>query len=151
VEKILFCAGDLESYLRRKRDETISSELAAAKEDPNWSNLDSTARSDAEDNIKADAEGRFRQEASDVLNYLASFYRDVLLLRSTGREDMVMNTDMLPAVRQGSEIRDTDGIMAAMRVIESARESISRNVKISNCLEAMLLRLTAEEITGAHR
>jgi len=148
IDEIISAAHELEGYLRKKRDTMISEGLSEAKKGPNWENLDETGRSQVIEDIKADAEGRFRQEASEVLNYLACFYRDVLVLKETGREDLVMNTDILDILKDAADYRNYNEIQRNIGAIESARESIARNVKISNCLEALLLRLTEKKTTG---
>ena len=148
VESIVFVATELEGYLRKKRDRLIAEELDEAKKDANWPNIDASGRADIEDTIKADAEGRFRQEASEILNYLASLYRDMLVLKEARREDLLINRDMIDRISPAAEKRTYDDVMRTFREIDYARESIARNVKISNCLEALLLRLTYRENTG---
>ncbi len=148
VEEIISVAKELESYLRAKRDTAIAEELAAARKDPNWPNMDESGRSEVLDEIKADAEGRFRQEASEVLNYLACLYRDVLILKEADREDLVMNMDMLDVLKDAVDCLSHEEIMRNVSAIEQTRESIGRNVKISNCLEALLLRLTDRKMSG---
>ena len=142
VEEIISAAKELDNYLRDKRDTAISEEAAAAKSSANWVNMDETGRSQVMEGIKADAEGRFRQEASEILNYLASFYRDVLILEETGREDLVMNSDVMYILKDAVDCCSYERIMRNIGFIEAARESIARNIKIGNCLEALLLRLT---------
>ncbi len=142
VEEIVSMATEVEGRLRKKRDAMISGELDIAKKSPNWTNMGEAVRSRIEEEIKADAEGRFRQEAVEVLNYLASLYRDVLLLRETGRDDLAINADMLDLVRDKAARCTSEEIMRNMKAIDSTLESIARNVKISNCLEALFLRLT---------
>jgi DNA polymerase-3 subunit delta' len=148
VEEIISVAKELESYLRAKRDTAIAEELDTARKDPSWANLDESVRSEVLDEIKADAEGRFRQEASEVLNYLASLYRDVLILKEAGREDLVMNSDMLDALKAAGDCCTHEEIVQNISAIEQTRESIGRNVKISNCIEALLLRLTDKGRAG---
>ena len=149
IEVSIAAANELEGYLKKKRDSAIENELKAVKQEPSWANMDETARSRFEEDIKADAEGRFRMEASGVLNLLALFYRDMLVLKETGREDLILNLDFLKPLKQAAEFCTCEDIFRKIKIIESTRESMDRNVKVSSCLEAMLLRLTERETAEA--
>jgi DNA polymerase III subunit delta' len=142
VEICIAAANELEGYLKKKRDTVIEEELKAAKHESSWVNMDETARARIEEDIKADAEGRFRMEAAGVLNLLVLFYRDMLILKETGREDLILNKDFLKSLKQAAEFRACEEIMLKIKVVESTRESMDRNLKIGSCFEAMLLRLT---------
>jgi len=142
VEVIISTANEIEGYLKKKRDAGIESELKTAKLDASWASMDESGRAQVEEDIKADAEGRFRQEAYEVLNLLALFYRDMLILRETRREDFILNTDFLDILKQAADVRSCEDIISKIKIIESTRESMDRNVKIGNCFEVMFLRLT---------
>ena len=142
VEMAISTANEIENYLKNKRDAEIDSELKRAKSDPAWASMDQSGHDQVEEDIKADAEGRFRQNAFEILNILELFYRDMLILKETRREDLILNRDFKNDLIKSAESVAYEDIISKLKIIESTRESIDRNIKVGNCLEILFLRLT---------
>ena len=93
------------------------------------------------DQYNAQAESEFRREVDGVLNCIVLWYRDVLLFRETGAATALINADYAEQIAAQAAERTTDELLAAFDTIDEVRRAIALNVKLSNSLEALFLKL----------
>ncbi len=93
------------------------------------------------DQYNAQAESEFRREVDGVLNCIVLWYRDVLFFRETGAATALINADYAEQIAAQAAERTTDELLAAFDTIDEVRRAIALNVKLSNSLEALFLKL----------
>jgi DNA polymerase-3 subunit delta' len=82
-----------------------------------------------------------RETASEMLELLTAFLRDVLHLQG-GMQDVV-NTDLLPLLKQEAVKRAAAVTMERIERVNEARSAIQRNVNLRLALEVLFMRLAA--------
>lgn len=80
-----------------------------------------------------------REKATQALELLTSFWRDLLLLRSGS--DRVVNRDLLPLLEQESEKRSERAIMENIEQLGRTRSAILRNANVRLALDALSMKL----------
>ena len=103
--------------------------------------MSAAQREEIRQKMAAGAQGRYRAEIEEVLNLLAIWYRDVLILQTSGNENLVKNVDKVKELaRLGKKVTTAD-LMRFLGEIEKIRTMIFRNLKLTFCLEVLFLRL----------
>ena len=103
--------------------------------------LEPAGRKILSDQYNAHAESEFRREVDGVLNLVALWYRDMLLFKETNAAATLVNADYAEAIAVRAAERSTDELLAAFDDIDEVRQAIAFNVKLSNSLEALFLKL----------
>lgn len=99
--------------------------------------------------VKKRLEQRHKREAGheeqqgflDVLNVLASWYRDIMLLHETGREDILSNLDQTLLVKEHTDILTSAEACMCLDVIEKTRQYSRFNVNMQLAFEEMLFKI----------
>jgi len=78
-----------------------------------------------------------REEVDDILNLLAFWYRDLLLIKEGVSTDLVVNFDMLEALRKSVAPMTTGELFSRLRAVEEARRGIALNLPVTLCLEVL--------------
>jgi DNA polymerase-3 subunit delta' len=129
----------IEKHLVARRD-TLKTELAAEGGEA-LEALSPEARKMLADQQNAHAESEFRREVEALLNLVVLWYRDVLVSKETGAAAPLVNADYAEAIAAQAAARTTDELLAAFDTIDEVRKAIALNVKLSNSLEALFLKL----------
>jgi len=122
------------------RRETLKKQLA----EENAETLEAMApeaRKALGDQYNAHAESEFRREVEGALNLVVLWYRDMLVCRETGATTPLINADYAEAIAAQAAERTADELLAAFDTIDEVRKAIALNVKLSNSLEALFLKL----------
>jgi DNA polymerase-3 subunit delta' len=78
-----------------------------------------------------------REEVEDILNLLAFWYRDLLLINEGASADLVVNLDRMEALRKAAAGMTTGEILSRLRAVEEARRGIALNLPLALCLETL--------------
>ncbi len=82
-----------------------------------------------------------REKATQALELLTSFWRDMLLLR--GGSDRVVNQDLLPLLQRETERRTERTIMENIEQLARTRAAILRNANVRLALDVLSMKLAA--------
>jgi DNA polymerase-3 subunit delta' len=97
-------------------------------------------RDEQMDEVNATIESIVRQEVEDVLNQLAFWYRDLLIVKENASAELLTNLDMIESLRSSAAEMTVAGILSRLREVEEARRAIGLNVSLVPCLEVLFLR-----------
>jgi len=86
-----------------------------------------------------------REETYSWLDLWRSWLRDLLLV-AEGCEDLVSNTDQLPAIRQLARSFAVTGIVRALEALRECRQQLEENANARLALEVLALRLPSPVI-----
>ncbi|MCK5825737.1 MAG: DNA polymerase III subunit delta' [Desulfuromusa sp.] len=78
-----------------------------------------------------------------ILDIFQAFYRDLLLLKHDRPVEELINQDLLGLLQQQNQQTTTASLLVKLKVLESARFHLQRNVNRRLTLEVMLMRITA--------
>lgn len=78
-----------------------------------------------------------REQVEDILNLLAFWHRDLLLIKQNVSAELVVNLDMVEALRKSAASVTTEEIFSRLRVVEEARRAIALNLPLTLCLEVL--------------
>jgi len=114
--------------LRQKEEKRIKAmgKALTAKEREDWMNEGSAVIAST-----------VREEVEDVLNLLAFWYRDLLLIKEGVTADLVVNLDMVDALRKAAARMTVSEIFSRLRAVEEARRGIALNLPLTLCLEVL--------------
>ncbi len=85
--------------------------------------------------------GKNKQELSEMLDVLAVWYRDLLLWKTTGQAELLINGDLLESLQAVSPKVSTDRLISNIEVIEQTKEYLQANVNTRLAIENMLIEL----------
>lgn len=82
-----------------------------------------------------------KRDIMDKLDILRTFFRDVLILRETGRAEGLMHRARVDQITAFAGKRTTGDILTAIRAIDSAERRLIQNTNKSLTLEVMMFKL----------
>jgi DNA polymerase-3 subunit delta' len=82
-----------------------------------------------------------KSNVNTILNIMISFYRDVLIFKKTGNENMLINSDKKDIILNNAHIFSMRKLMRNIEIIESTGLNIKRNVNYQLSIEIMLMKL----------
>ena len=97
-------------------------------------------RDEQMDEVNANVESMVRQEVEDILNQLAFWYRDLLIVKENASAELVTNLDMMESLRSSAAEMTVRGILSRLGAVEEARRAIGLNLSLTSCLEVFYLR-----------
>lgn len=103
--------------------------------------LDVAVRTSIDDLRKSFVDRHYREFLGDCLGLLLTFYRDVLVLRETKAEDLVINRNRLKLLREYASTLGPSEIVRNMEDIEEASEYCSHYVGEDRVFLDLLLKL----------
>lgn len=81
-----------------------------------------------------------------VLSVFASWYRDLMVLKETASEELLINIDQVERLKGSVSQFDPERIQKAINIIEKTKEMLSYNVNVQLAFETMLFEL--QEVSG---
>jgi len=93
--------------------------------------------------------GRNRQDALGVLEFMAQWYRDMMILFEGAPEDQVIHIAHIPELRKGAENIGGLNLAAILESVENAREDIEANTNVQLTLDTLLLRVRNHTLVSA--
>jgi hypothetical protein len=76
-----------------------------------------------------------------MLRVWKSWFRDILLIKSGGTVDLILNSDLIDRVKKASALYTVDGLMKSLAVIARAERDLMENRNILFLLERSLFGL----------
>jgi DNA polymerase-3 subunit delta' len=87
----------------------------------------------------AEIESLVREEVEDILNLLAFWYRDLLLVRQGVSPDLVTNLDMIDSLTTSAAATTTGELLSRLAMVDRIRRAIALNLPLPLCLEVFFL------------
>jgi len=87
-----------------------------------------------------------RQDIGAVLNMMLSFYRDMLVLKEGGPQNMLINSDKKDIILNNASGFGVRKLFCCIEAVEAARRNIKTNANFQLAVEVMLMKLQEERI-----
>ena len=127
--------GTDEDYLR-KRTEYIACLMAVDSKKP-------LTLFDSVEKIQKDIKGGGPEELKTLFDILSAWLRDSVILKTSGKKEEIVNTDLIERLREYSEKRNVSELLDKFAAIEETMARISENnANVEISLENLLLRLS---------
>lgn len=124
-----------EDYLR-KRTEYIACVMGVDRREP-------ITLFDSVEKIQKDIKGGGPEELKMVFDILSTWLRDSVILKTSGKKEEIVNTDLLKQLSKYSEKRDVSELLGKFAALEETMTRISENnANVEVSLENLLLRLS---------
>lgn len=91
-----------------------------------------------------DKQAFFNENKDDIqmlLDVLVIFYRDILLVKTTEKENMLINSDKKDIIINSAEKLTLNQILDSINIIEDVVIKLKQNVNFQLCIEVMLMKL----------
>ena len=85
-----------------------------------------------------------REDIDLLLNFMVLFYRDFLVLKKTGNENMLINSDKKDIILNNVSAFSTREIVRNIELIEQSRRYLKQNANYQLTVEVMLMKLQEE-------
>ncbi|UCD56498.1 MAG: DNA polymerase III subunit delta' [Candidatus Hydrogenedentota bacterium] len=103
--------------------------------------LDSAMKASIDDLRKSFVDRHYRNFLTDCLGLLLTFYRDILVLKQTNAEELIINRNKIGLLGHRAKTMSLSAIMQNMKDIEEASEYCSHYVSEDRVFMDLLLRL----------
>jgi DNA polymerase-3 subunit delta' len=94
-----------------------------------------------EDRHKRELSREEHQGYDDILTILVSWYRDVILVKETGRSDVLTNQDYEQAIREHADLLSSKDIYRCLQILEETKQYSRFNVNMQLAFETMLFKI----------
>lgn len=84
---------------------------------------------------------RNREKAQKFVDFLTLWFRDLLVLRESGKEEYLLNPDYQHWLKTQVSLFSTSRLIEILKELEETRQLLSRNVNIRLALEVLLLKI----------
>lgn len=84
---------------------------------------------------------RKRADALKILEFMAQWYRDMLIIAEGGLEEQVIHSANLPALRSGASQLGGYRLSMVLESIEDTREDLERNTNVELSLDNLLFKI----------
>ena len=138
--ELLNTTAMIEEDLKQAAEEAVEQEEALIDEQA-YSELSAAARAELTQESAAAAEAKYRAEIEEVLNLLVLWYRDVIVLKTSGNERLVKNVDRIDDLRALGQKVSIRELFSFLEEIENIHAMIARNLRLTFCLQVLFLRL----------
>jgi len=82
-----------------------------------------------------------KRDILDKLDILRTFFRDVLILKETGRQESLMHLDRLDLLKTWAERRSPGEILTSIQAVDQAGRLLAQNTNKTLTLEVMMFKL----------
>jgi DNA polymerase-3 subunit delta' len=82
-----------------------------------------------------------RESIMDYIDLMLLWYRDVLMLKATGKPDLLLYRERYPQIREQAVVMSYEGIERCIKAIEQVKLQQKANVNSEAALELMLLTI----------
>ncbi len=87
--------------------------------------------------------GKKRNDATGILEFMAQWYRDMMILSVGGPRDQVIHQGHFEALENGVQAIGRNALPFILEAVEDAREDLSRNSNVELTLDRLLLTIRA--------
>ena len=84
--------------------------------------------------------GKNRQDALQMLEFMAQWYRDMMILSEGAPEDQVIHIGHLSELRQGAANLGSPVLARVLESVEDTREAVEANANVQLAIDTLLLR-----------
>ncbi|WP_461373708.1 DNA polymerase III subunit delta' [Candidatus Aquicultor sp.] len=144
LARLSFIAEELIREIKKPLDELKAAnkkEIAELKEQYDAKDAPVRTIKRIEQRQKRELGKEEHQGFEDVLTILTSWFRDIILLKETGREDLLNNQDHLLAVKEHVDLFSSEDMNRCLQIIEETRQYSRFNVNMQLAFEEMLFRI----------
>lgn len=85
-----------------------------------------------------------KSKLDTILDIMLTVYRDMLVLKETGNDYLLINSDKKDIILDNIQAYSAEKILADINTLETARKNIRQNVNFQLSIEAMLMKLQEE-------
>lgn len=83
----------------------------------------------------------YKVEVTDILDFIAVWYRDVLLYKATKDINGVIFSDQMKYIKESANLSSYEGIETILKAIETAKARLKANVNFELVMELLLLTI----------
>jgi DNA polymerase-3 subunit delta' len=95
--------------------------------------------------VKTKEQDRYQANVREVLNALASWYRDAWVIRESRSDDLIYNRDRVDQLQDFAAGHEASSLIDGLNILEDARRSLSLNVNKDLLLENAIVSLSGLE------
>lgn len=144
LAEITFVAEELLGEVKRPLNELKEKhkkEISELKSQFNLGNIPSQIKKRIEQRQKRELSHEEHQGFEEILGAMASWFRDIILLKDTGREDLLLNKDYILAVKEAVELLTGQDVYRCLQIIEETKQYLRFNVNMQLAFETMLFKI----------
>ena len=144
LAKLTFIAEDFVSEIKKSLNELKEKhkkEFAELKVQLNLGDIPVQAKRRIEQRQKRELSREEHQGFEEILNTLVSWYRDVILLKEAGRQDLLTNQDCILAIREHIDLLTSENVYECLQIIEETKQQLRFNVNMQLAFETMLFKI----------
>lgn len=144
VAGLTFVAEDLVREVKRPLDELREKhkkEFVEIKEHYGSKGIPSHIKKYLEQRHKREISREEHQGFDEILNILASWYRDIVLQKETGRDDLQTNQDCRLTIKEYADVLTSEDLYKCLQIIEEMKQYLRFNVNMQLALESMLFKI----------
>lgn len=83
---------------------------------------------------------KYKGDWQEVLTWFLSYIRDVLIYKETGKEELIVNLDKLPIIKDIASMFSFSRLNDIIVIVNETRQKLERNVNYSLTFNSMLLK-----------
>ena len=83
-----------------------------------------------------------------IFDIMLLFYRDILILKKTGNQNILINSDKKDIILNNMSDFTVSKLLNNIEVIEMARKNLKQNANYQLSIEVMLMKLQEEPFNG---
>lgn len=83
---------------------------------------------------------KYKSEWQEVLTWILSYVRDIMVYKETGREELITNLDKANNIKDMASMFSFNGLSDIIDVVNETRQRLERNVNTSLTFNTMLLK-----------
>ncbi|MCL6472309.1 MAG: DNA polymerase III subunit delta' [Firmicutes bacterium] len=141
---LTFVAEELLGEVKRPLNELKEKhkkEISELKSQFNLGNIPPQIKKRIEQRQKRELSYEEHQGFEEILGIMVSWFRDIILLKETGREDLLLNKDYILAVKETVELLTSQDIYRCLQIIEETKQYLRFNVNMQLAFETMLFKI----------
>jgi DNA polymerase III subunit delta' len=84
---------------------------------------------------------KFKDSWEEILWLLLSYIRDILIYKDTGKEELVINKDKFPEIKEAATLFSFNKLYNMINLINDTRENLNSNTNAALAYDVMLLKM----------
>jgi len=116
-------------------------EILELKDQSGLKEIPSQVKKRLEQRQKRELNREEHQGFEEVLNIMTSWFRDIILLKETDRQDLLTNQDRILEIKEHADLFTGADIYKCLQIIEETKQLLRFNVNMQLAFETMLLAI----------
>jgi DNA polymerase-3 subunit delta' len=83
---------------------------------------------------------KYKDQWQEVLTWILSYIRDIMVYKETGKEDIIINLDKINIIKDMSSIFSFNRLSAIIDIVNESRQRLESNVNTSLTFSTMLIK-----------